>query len=107
MLAIATAIMAFGNLLCGFAKTPVELYIFRAIAGMGGQGINSIAMVVVSGHSSLRSPFYFKLFELNTPQVSDIVSLKDRGKYQGLVAGFAFIGNAAVCALSLGNTFRY
>lgn len=49
MLALATGIMAFGNLLCGFAKTPVELYIFRAIAGMGGQGINSVAIIVVSG----------------------------------------------------------
>ena len=48
MLAVATGFLAFGNLLAGFAKTPVELYIFRAIGGMGGQGINSIAMVIVS-----------------------------------------------------------
>jgi hypothetical protein len=42
-------LLAFGDLLCGFAKTPVQLYIFRAIAGMGGGGVNGIAMVIVGG----------------------------------------------------------
>lgn len=48
MLQIAMALLCFGNLLCGFAKTPVQLYVFRAIAGMGGGGINGMAMVIVS-----------------------------------------------------------
>lgn len=53
MLQIAMFLLAFGNLLCGFAKTPVQLYVFRAIAGMGGGGINGMAMVIVSPLSGL------------------------------------------------------
>jgi MFS family permease len=48
MLQVALAFLGFGNLLCGFAKTPVQLYAFRAIAGLGGGGVNGIAMTVVS-----------------------------------------------------------
>jgi MFS family permease len=74
MLQIAVFFLAFGNLLCGFAKTPVQLYIFRAISGMGGGGINGIAMVIVS----------------------DIVPLKDRGKYQGFISAACSTGSAIV-----------
>lgn len=38
--------------MCGFARTPIQLYVFRAISGLGGGGVNGIAMTVVSG-----SPF--------------------------------------------------
>ncbi|ORY31436.1 major facilitator superfamily domain-containing protein [Naematelia encephala] len=72
MLQVALFFLGLGNLLCGFAKTPVQLYIFRAISGMGGGGVNGIAMVIVS----------------------DIVPLKDRGKYQGLISAFCSIGSA-------------
>jgi hypothetical protein len=34
------ALLAFGDLLCGFAKTPGQLYGFRGIAGIGAGGIN-------------------------------------------------------------------
>jgi MFS family permease len=56
MLQVALFFLAFGNLLCGFAKTPVQLYIFRAISGMGGGGINGIAMVIVSSAAFHISP---------------------------------------------------
>lgn len=86
MLQIAVFFLAFGNLLCGFAKTPVQLYIFRAISGMGGGGINGIAMVIVS----------------------DIVPLKDRGKYQGFISAACSTGSAIVSWIghhpSLSNT---
>ncbi|EIW73620.1 hypothetical protein TREMEDRAFT_13940, partial [Tremella mesenterica DSM 1558] len=72
MLQVAVFFLAFGNLLCGFAKTPVQLYIFRAISGMGGGGVNGIAMTIVS----------------------DIVPLKDRGKYQGLISAACTGGSA-------------
>ncbi|KAI9631894.1 major facilitator superfamily domain-containing protein [Dioszegia hungarica] len=72
MLQIAMFLLAFGNLLCGFAKTPIQLYVFRAIAGMGGGGINGMAMVIVS----------------------DIVPLKDRGKYQGFISAACSLGSA-------------
>ena len=48
MLQLALLFLGFGNLLCGFAKTPIQLYVFRAISGLGGGGINGIAMTVVS-----------------------------------------------------------
>jgi MFS family permease len=48
MLHIALLLLGGGNLLCGFAKTPIQLYVFRAISGLGGGGVNGIAMTVVS-----------------------------------------------------------
>ena len=48
MLQSAMALLALGNLLCSFAQTPIQLYIFRAISGAGGGGINNIAMIIVS-----------------------------------------------------------
>ncbi|WWD18349.1 hypothetical protein CI109_102799 [Kwoniella shandongensis] len=72
MLQIAVFFLAVGNLLCSFAQTPIQLYVFRAISGAGGGGVNGIAMVIVS----------------------DIVPLKERGKYQGLVSAATAMGNA-------------
>ena len=94
MLQLALLFLGFGNLLCGFAKTPIQLYCFRAISGLGGGGINGIAMTVVS------SPFTLSISRreihlTSTPfQVSDVVSLKDRGKYQGLISAATSIGNS-------------
>lgn len=51
-------IFMLGDLLCGFSQSAIQLYIFRAIAGIGGGGINSLCKIIIS----------------------DIVSLKDRGK---------------------------
>ncbi|WVW79350.1 hypothetical protein I302_101318 [Kwoniella bestiolae CBS 10118] len=72
MLQVALAFLVVGNLLCSFAETPVQLYAFRAISGIGGGGINNIAMVIVS----------------------DIVPLAERGKYQGLISAATSLGNA-------------
>ena len=47
MLHIALLFLGGGNLMCGFAKTPIQLYVFRAISGLGGGGVNGIAMTVV------------------------------------------------------------
>ncbi|KDN62544.1 putative major facilitator superfamily transporter [Colletotrichum sublineola] len=61
LLMICLVLMAVGDILCGFAKTKEQLFAFRAIAGIGGGGINSIVMIIVS----------------------DITTLENRGKYQG------------------------
>lgn len=53
-----------GGLLCGFAQTPIWLYVSRAISGVGGGGISSLVAIIVS----------------------DLVSLKSRGKYQGAIS---------------------
>jgi len=52
-----------GDLLCGFAQSGIWLYACRGIAGIGGGGINSLSMIIVS----------------------DVVSVRERGKYQGCV----------------------
>jgi hypothetical protein len=54
-------LMALGDLACGFSKTPAELFFFRSIAGIGGGGINSLVIIIVS----------------------DITTMENRGKYQG------------------------
>jgi MFS family permease len=62
-LLLCLGLIALGDVLAGFAKTKAQLFAFRAIAGVGGGGINSIAMIIVS----------------------DITTLEDRGKYQGMM----------------------
>jgi Na+/melibiose symporter-like transporter len=61
LLLICLALMGLGDLGCGFAKTGVQLFVLRSIAGIGGGGINSLVMIIVS----------------------DITTLQNRGKYQG------------------------
>lgn len=51
--------MAIGDLLCGFTQTAGQFYAFRSMAEMGGRGINSLVMIVVS----------------------DIIKLQNRGKH--------------------------
>lgn len=54
-------LLALGDLGCGLAQTAGQLFVLRAIAGIGGGGINSLVMIIVS----------------------DITTLQNRGKYQG------------------------
>lgn len=61
LLLLCLALLALGDLGCGFAKTAAQLFVLRAIAGVGGGGINSLVMIIVS----------------------DITTLQNRGKYQG------------------------
>ncbi|OCF44230.1 hypothetical protein I317_01848 [Kwoniella heveanensis CBS 569] len=56
-------LFALGDLLAGFAKNKVWLYCARAVAGIGGGGINSLSMIIMS----------------------DVVTLRERGKYQSLL----------------------
>ncbi|KJK80990.1 hypothetical protein H634G_03523 [Metarhizium anisopliae BRIP 53293] len=53
-----------GDILCGFAQTPIWLYTSRAVVGIGGGGISSLVAIIVS----------------------DLVSLRSRGKYQGIIS---------------------
>ncbi|KAI1249079.1 hypothetical protein MGN70_008687 [Eutypa lata] len=62
-----------GGLLAGFARSPVWLYVARAMNGAGSAGISSLVAIIVG----------------------DLVSLKDRGKYQGLIA--ISIGTGGMC----------
>jgi Na+/melibiose symporter-like transporter len=62
LLLISLCLMALGDLGCGFAQTDMQLFVLRAVAGIGGGGINSLVMIIVS----------------------DITTLQNRGKYQGM-----------------------
>ncbi|RYP02642.1 hypothetical protein DL764_005687 [Monosporascus ibericus] len=62
-----------GGLLAGFARSPAWLYAARALNGVGGGGVSSLVSIVVS----------------------DLVSLRDRGKYQGFISAAIGTGGAA------------
>ena len=71
ILMLSLGFIIFGGLLCGFAQTPTWLYICRAISGIGGGGVSSVVQIVVS----------------------DLVSMRDRGKYQGLLSTAIGLGS--------------
>lgn len=66
------AILIISDIACGVAKTGLQFFIFRAGAGIGNGGISSLGMVILS----------------------DIVTLKQRGKYQGILGASVGVGNA-------------
>lgn len=63
--------MGVGDLACGFAQTGPQLYGFRAISGVAAGGIGALTMMIVS----------------------DIVTLENRGKYQGILGSCIGLGN--------------
>jgi MFS family permease len=67
----ALILLAICDLLCGFSQNATMLYIFRALAGVANGGITSLSMMIVS----------------------DIVTLKERGKYQGILGACVGLGN--------------
>lgn len=69
----ACALLAVGDLLCGLAQTSGMLYVFRAVAGLAGGGITNLTMIIVS----------------------DIVTLEQRGNYQGILGACVGLGNTA------------
>lgn len=56
-------IFGVGGLLAGFAQNKIWLYCARAVSGIGGGGINSLSMIIVS----------------------DVVPIRERGKYLTLL----------------------
>lgn len=61
-----------GNVGSAFANNFIKLIVFRAISGIGGGGLPTVAQVIVS----------------------DIVSLRQRGKYQGILGATVAISYA-------------
>ncbi|TVY85316.1 putative transporter [Lachnellula suecica] len=76
----AVGLLALGDLLCGFARTGPQLYAFRGISGVGNGGITALAMMIVS----------------------DVVTLENRGKYQGILGSCVGLGNAIGPFMSAG-----
>jgi MFS family permease len=73
---VSIFILVLGDLLSGFARTSTWLFITRGICGVGVGGINSLAMIIIS----------------------DVVSLRKRGIYQGLTGAAVAVGCAVVRA---------
>lgn len=67
----AMVVFFIGSLACAVAHTMTQLIIFRAIQGMGGGAIISLVMIIVG----------------------DVVSLEERGKYQGIIAANVAVSN--------------
>ncbi|KAF9331708.1 hypothetical protein BG006_005433 [Podila minutissima] len=70
-----------GSALCGAAQSMIMLIVARGIAGIGAGGIMSMVMIIIT----------------------DIVSLRDRGKYQGMIG--AVFGLSSVIGPLLGGVF--
>ncbi|KAF9238665.1 major facilitator superfamily domain-containing protein [Melanogaster broomeanus] len=72
VLCVAMVIFMLGSLASGFSKSINELIVFRGVAGIGGGGVFGLMQIIVS----------------------DVVSLRDRGKYQGIIGVVVAIGYA-------------
>ncbi|KAI9927401.1 hypothetical protein AWENTII_006206 [Aspergillus wentii] len=67
----ALALLCIADLLCGLSQNAAMFYVFRGLAGIAGGGIASVTMIIVS----------------------DVVTLRDRGKYQGVLGASLGMGN--------------
>ncbi|KAF9238660.1 MFS general substrate transporter [Melanogaster broomeanus] len=72
VLCVAMVIFMLGSLASGFARSINELIVFRGVAGVGGGSVLSLTQIIMS----------------------DVVSLRDRGKYQGIIGGVVAVGYA-------------
>ncbi|KAL4998869.1 major facilitator superfamily domain-containing protein [Aspergillus recurvatus] len=64
-------LLCISDILCGVSVNPEMFYVFRALAGVAGGGVTSLTMIIVS----------------------DIVTLQQRGKYQGILGAAMGLGN--------------
>ncbi|KAI9353438.1 major facilitator superfamily domain-containing protein [Obelidium mucronatum] len=78
---VGITIFEIGSLLCGAATSMNMLIAARAIAGMGGSGIFSLAMIIIG----------------------DLTTARDRGKYLGLIG--STYGLASIAGPLIGGAF--
>ncbi|RDW68983.1 uncharacterized protein DSM5745_08743 [Aspergillus mulundensis] len=67
----ALVLLCISDILCGVSVNPEMFYVFRGLAGVAGGGVTSLTMIIVS----------------------DIVTLQQRGKYQGILGAAMGLGN--------------
>lgn len=78
---VSIAIFLFGSVLCGLAPNLPALIVFRAIQGVGGGGLVVLGQAIIA----------------------DVVSPRERGRYQGMFG--AVFGASAVAGPLLGGLF--
>ncbi|THX60598.1 putative major facilitator superfamily transporter [Aureobasidium pullulans] len=66
-------LLAISDLICGLTPNKEVLYVFRGISGVANGGIVALVNMIMS----------------------DVVTLQQRGKYQGIIGSFIGLGNAA------------
>ncbi|KAI1826115.1 major facilitator superfamily domain-containing protein [Xylaria intraflava] len=71
ILLIGLGIFFIGSLASSLANTVTQLIVFRALTGIGGGGLMTVAQLIVS----------------------DVVPLRERGKYQGILGAVVAIAN--------------
>ncbi|PFH61102.1 hypothetical protein XA68_18256 [Ophiocordyceps unilateralis] len=71
ILLIGLAIFFVGSLASSLARSVLQLTVFRAFTGVGGGGLMTVAQLIVS----------------------DVVPLRERGKYQGILGAVVAIAN--------------
>ncbi|KAI1197785.1 major facilitator superfamily domain-containing protein [Nemania serpens] len=71
ILLLGLAVFFIGSLASSLANTLVQLVVFRALTGIGGGGLMTVAQLIVS----------------------DVVPLRERGKYQGILGAVVAIAN--------------
>ncbi|KAI0470887.1 MFS general substrate transporter [Xylariaceae sp. FL0804] len=71
VLLVGLAIFFVGSLAASLARTATQLIVFRSITGVGGGGLMTVAQLIVS----------------------DVVPLRERGKYQGILGAVVAIAN--------------
>ncbi|KAJ5258055.1 hypothetical protein N7524_009611 [Penicillium chrysogenum] len=71
VLFVGLAIFFVGSLAASLAQTATQLIVFRAFTGVGGGGLMTVAQMIVS----------------------DVVPLRERGKYQGILGAVVAIAN--------------
>ncbi|KAF5347240.1 hypothetical protein D9756_009985 [Leucocoprinus leucothites] len=72
MLSVALTLLMVGNLSAGFSKSILQVIISRGVAGAGGGVLLTLSQIILS----------------------DVVSLRDRGKYQTIMASINLLGVA-------------
>lgn len=78
-----------GSLACAVAQTMTQLIVFRGIQGVGGGAILTLVLIV-RRYAPLSSRW---LMQAMTQIISDVVSLQNRGKYQGITEISIVIAN--------------
>ncbi|KAG7706736.1 hypothetical protein KL949_002934 [Ogataea haglerorum] len=72
LLVFCLCLLSLSQLATCFCRTATQLYVFRGFAGVANGGITSLSMIFVS----------------------DLVTLQQRGKYQGILGSCVGLGNA-------------